>query len=237
MPGCFQRRSTSVLLTALFLAALTGCKAMPAPNAGFILERPEAKKPPDLPFHSAWFKPDLDLNAYDKIMIAPVDTKHLMVSNVILEKGTGNRPSQITELAGYAQHAFRSAFRNDPTRHFQVVDKRGPRTLNLEIAITEMVATRPGFNAVSYFFIFRPVQTASVAMEGRIRDAKSGNVLVTFSDKENAKISPIHVNDFNRLGHAEAAFDEWASQLVSVLNRKQGEIIKDPSRFNLNPLE
>lgn len=59
---------------------------------------------------------------------------------------------------------------------------------------------------------------------------------MTFADRENAKFSPIHVDDFSRIGHAEAIIDEWAGQLVHVLNRKPGEIIKDPSRFRLNPM-
>lgn len=218
------------------LAPLAACKATPAPNAGFILERPEAKLPPDLPFHSAWFKPGVNLNHYDRIMIAKVDTSHLLATHEVLTKGTGDREAQIAELAAYAESAFRRAFQNDPRRRFRVVAARGPRTLNLEIALTEMVSARPVVNAVTFLFIYRPVQQGMLAMEGRLRDAKSGKVIVTFSDRENAKISVIHADDFNRTGHGKAILDEWAGQLVQVLTRRPGEIIKDPSRFRLSPV-
>ncbi len=224
------------LLIVLLLGAFAACKAMPSPNAGFILERPEAKLPPDLPFHSAWFKPAVDLRAYDRIMIAKVDTSHLLATHGVLTKGTGDREAQIAELAAYAESAFRKAFQNDPKRLFRVVESPGPRTLNLEVALTEVVPARPVVNAVTFLFIYRPVQQGTLAMEGRIRDAKSGSVLVTFSDRENAKFSVIHVDDFNRTGHGKAIIDEWAGQLVRVLNRRPGEVIKDPSRFRLNPM-
>lgn len=225
-----------LLLILLLLATFAACKATPSPNAGFILERPEAKLPLDLPFHSAWFKPGVNLNDYDRIMIAKVDTSHLLATTEVLTKGTGDREAQIAELAAYAESAFRRAFQNDPNRRFRVVASRGPRTLNLEIALTEMVSARPIVNAITFLFIYRPVQQGMLAMEGRIRDAKSGAVLVTFSDRENAKLSLIHVDDFNRTGHGKAILDEWAGQLVRVLNRKPGEVIKDPSRFRLSPV-
>ena len=198
-----------LLLILLFLGALTACKATPSPNAGFILERPEAKLPPNLPFHSAWFKPGINLNDYDRIMIAKVDTSHLLATPGVLTKGTGDRDAQIAELAAYGESAFRQAFQNDPRRRFRVVASRGPRTLNLEIALTEMVSARPVVNAITFLFIYRPVQQGMLAMEGRIRDAKSGRVLVTFSDRENAKISVIHVDDFNRTGHGKAIIDAY----------------------------
>lgn len=218
------------------LIAVAGCKSGPAPNAGFILERPEAKEPADLPFHSAWFKPGVDWASYRKAMISPVDTQHLLPPvSPILTAGAGDREAQLRELASYAQEALKRAFRDDPRGRFQLTETRGPGTLDLEFAITDFTASRPALNAVSLFFIYTAIQRGGVAMEARVRDSQSGKTIATFADKENAPFSPIHANDFNELGHAESIIDTWARQIVQALERRPGEIIEDSPRIRLKP--
>lgn len=224
------------LLPAVALVWLTSCKSGPAPNAGFILDRPEAKEPPGLPFHSAWFKPGVNWSAYRRVMISPVDTRHLLPpASPVLTAGTGDREAQLRELAAYAHRSLERAFRDDPRRRFQPVKSRGSHTLDLEFAITDFTASRPGVNAVSFFFIYTAIQRGGVAMETRVKDSRSGMTLATFSDKENAPYSPINANDFNKLGHAEAIIDAWADQIVETLGRRPGEIIPDTPRIRLSP--
>ncbi len=224
------------VLVLAALAPLAGCKSGPAPNAGFILERPEAQKPPDLPFHSAWFKPEVNWGSYTKVMVSAVDTKHLLPpASPILTTGAGDREGQIQDLALYAEQALKSAVRNDPDGRFQVAEDRGPGTLDLELAITDFTASRPGLNAVSFFFIYTAIQRGGVAMEARVRDSKSGETVATFADKENAPYSPIHENDFNKMGHSESIIDTWAEQMVHVLGRRAGEAVKDSPRIRLKP--
>ena len=75
---------------------------------------------------------------------------------------------------------------------------------------------------MSFFFIYTAVQRGGVAMEARVRNSKSGETIATFSDKESAPFSPIHADDFNQMGHAQSIIDEWAGQIVRVLERRAG---------------
>ncbi|MDP3938716.1 MAG: DUF3313 family protein [Deltaproteobacteria bacterium] len=234
--GAKRARPMACLLMLAALAPLAACKSGPAPNAGFVLERPEAQKPPDLPFHSAWFKPGVNWDSYTKVMVSAVDTKHLLPPvSPILTAGAGDREAQIQDLALYARQALKRAFRDDPGHRFQVVEDRGPGILDLEFAITDFTASRPGVNAVSFFFIYTAIQRGGVAMEARVRDSKSGETITTFADKENAPYSPIHADDFNKLGHSESVIDTWAEQMVHVLGRRAGEAVEDSPRIRLKP--
>jgi len=82
---------------------MMACKAMPAPDAGFILDRPKAAKPAGNPFHKFWMKP---------------------------------------------------CFRDDPDHLYEVVNAREPATLDLEVAIVELVPGRPVLNAVTFAFTY-----------------------------------------------------------------------------------
>ncbi len=63
---------------ALLLAALVACKGGPAPPSGF-LESPERMATDEeLPFDKVWREPGVDWTPYTEIMVAPVNTNHLM---------------------------------------------------------------------------------------------------------------------------------------------------------------
>jgi hypothetical protein len=216
------------------LALASSCKSPPAPNAGFILDRPEAKKPAGIPFQKFWAKPGFRFANYQRIMVSPIDTQHQLPTNPVLTAGT-NYKHRYAELTTYAQESFRRAFREDPRHLYQVVDKRGPRTLLLEVAIVELVPARPVVNAITFMFTYLVFQRGSVAIEGRFRDATSGEVLVTFADKEMAKFYPLNVRDFTYLGHPKSIVDAWADQLVAVAGRSGNETVKDQGRIGLRP--
>jgi hypothetical protein len=73
------------------------------------------------------------------------------------------------------------------------------------------------------------------SIEGRFRDASSGEVVVTFADKEMAKFYPLNVRDFTYPGHPESIVDAWAGQLVAVAGRSGNEPVKDQGRIGLRP--
>ncbi len=76
-------KSRSLLLSLLALVVLvgSGCKAGPAPNAGFIEKPGRMVKTKRLPFHRAWVKPGTQWDDYKSIRIAPVNTDYLMKSH------------------------------------------------------------------------------------------------------------------------------------------------------------
>ncbi len=79
-----------ILATAL-AASLTGCASTapdvnelkadvvtPAPDAGFI-EHPERQtRRADLPFQKVWVEPGVDFKHYRALIVAPVNTQHML---------------------------------------------------------------------------------------------------------------------------------------------------------------
>jgi hypothetical protein len=216
------------------LALASACKSPPAPNAGFILDRPGAEKPAGIPFQKFWVKPGFRFGNYQRIMVSPIDTQHQLPTNPVLTAGTDYK-RRYAELTAYAEESFRRAFREDPRHLYQVVSERGPRTLLLEVAIVELVPARPVVNAITFMFTYLVFQRGGVAIEGRFRDATSGEVVVTFADKEMAKFYPLNVRDFTYLGHPESIVDAWAGQLVAVAGRRGNEPVKEQGRIGLRP--
>ena len=242
----------SVLLLVLLAAVASagaGCirKAKPASPAGFIPpESPE--KPSDLPFHKAWRSlPNWD--RFTEIYIAPFNTEFLreMTWWEKLERGEKVKQDAV-ELAAYAREEFEEAFRDDPKKRLQVVDKPGPKTLVLEVALTEVVPNKVVLDALGYAAgpVAGPagsaaanVQTATtqstVSFEARVRDGGTNEVVAMFADREQEKYFPVNLKDVTWYGHAKAILREWAKQFVHVANQQPGEIIKDSPLFDLRP--
>jgi hypothetical protein len=235
IPSGATRASRWVATASIAALALSlSCKAMPAPNAGFILDRPEAKKPAGIPFHKFWVKSDFRFRNYRRILVSPIDTQHQLPTNPVITAGTGYK-RRYSELTVYAEQAFRRAFQDDPRHLYQVVNSPGPRTLDLEVAVVELAPGRPLANALTFAFTYLAFQRGSVAIEGRFRDATSGEIVATFADKENAKFYPINVKDFTYVGHPKMIVDTWAAQLVAVAGRSDAEPVKDQRRIGLRP--
>ncbi len=226
------RWAAIVSLAALALAS--SCKSPPAPNAGFILDRPEAEKPAGIPFQKFWMKPGFRFRDYQRIMVSPIDRSHQLPANPVLTAGTDYK-RRYAELADYAEEAFRRAFQDDPNHLFAVVSARGPSTLDLEVAVVELVPGRPALNVLTFAFTYLVFQRGGVAIEGRFRDATSGEIVATFADKEISKFYPVNINDLTSLGHPKAIVDAWAAQLVAVAGRTGNELVKDQGRIGLKP--
>jgi hypothetical protein len=88
------------------LALASSCRSPPAPNAGFILDRPEADKPAGIPFQKFWMKPGFRFGDYQRIMVSPIDRSHQLPTNPVLTAGTDYKRRYV-ELTGYAEEAFR----------------------------------------------------------------------------------------------------------------------------------
>ncbi len=233
-PAGNPSRRWTVIASLAALALASSCKSPPAPSAGFILDRPEAEKPAGIPFQKFWTKPGFRFRDYQRIMVSPIDRSHQLPTNPVLTAGTDYK-RRYAELTGYAEETFRRAFRDDPNHLYAVVTARGPRTLDLEVAVVELVPGRPVVNAVTFAFTYLVFQRGGVAIEGRFRDATSGEIVATFADKEVAKFYPVNVNDLTYLGHPKAIVDTWAAQLVAVTGRTGSEPVKDQRRIGLKP--
>jgi hypothetical protein len=240
----------SLALLGTTLAALictAGCKAQPAKDAGFV-DSKAMKKDPTLPFNKVWIKPGFEFSSYSKLYIAPVNTAY-MLKMTDWQKGERKEDIEkdVAKLGTYTQEALKKAFRDDPKHRFEVVESptEDPRTLVLEMALTEVVPSKVVLNALGYapFFIglgitaVRAVaqDVSSVAMEARVRDAGSGEVVAMIADREQEQMAVVSVRGLTWYSHAETIVRHWAGQCVQFANRKPGETIKDTDPFTLQP--
>lgn len=241
-------RSPAVLIPLVLAAFLPGCKVKPAKPAGFVRNE-RMTKPDDLPFHSAWRNPDrADLAGYDRVRIAPVDTAHLLEMDWWQKGEAGAMESfkkDVEKIAVEVREMLEQAFREPPegtvSRYAVVDDQKGKGTLILEVAIVEIVPSKVVLQAASWAMPFgtgvllTPLNTSTAAMEGRFRDAATGEVLLEFADREGEKARPLDLAGFTWYAHAKGIMRDWALQLVQVANQKPGEQIPDTKVYTLVP--
>ena len=240
------------LLGCLFLVA---CRAKPAPDAGFLDQPKLMAADANGPFNRIYRNPKFQAKRFAELFVAPVNINHLMAQN-LWEKGTlaTMNPQDVRKniefLAEYQRLAFIKAAKDDPQKHFRIVDRPGPSTLILEVAIVQLVPSKPELQAASYVpgagLIATGVMVAGstltqsedqgkgvIAMEGRTRDGETGETVWMFADREHP---PMAIVDFKALTWWEPAkpiCDAWARQFVQLQNAKPGVNVKGKSSFEL----
>ena len=247
-------------LIGSLLFALCGCSALqsgsneakskvvePAPNAGFIQYPERLKARADMPFQKVWVMPDFDKSRYQYIILAPVDTRHMLEMDWMHSMGSAawlsDVKSDIAELAAYFHDAVEKELKNDPRHRFQVVDrapKTGGRTLRLELALIEIDPSEPVLHALGWLQPGAGVAAGVVnqrraAFEGRLRDVKANRVVAAFADRDTADVGPIDLTRLTWYGPAKGIMDQWAQQFVQLANRKPGEAVNDPTAFTWRP--
>ncbi len=220
----------------------------PAPDAGFI-EHPEYQsRPADLPFQKVWMKPGFDKNAYRQLVVAPVDTRHMLkmdwLHGLSSANWVGNVKKDIAHLAQYFHDQVVKEFEGDPNHRFQVIEPseryRQP-ALRLELALIEIDPSQPVLHALSWAgppgtgTAAGLVNQRRAAFEGRLRDLETGEVVATFADRDMQDAGPLDLTRLTWYGPAKGIMDRWAKQFVQVANRRPGEVITDPTPFTLRP--
>jgi hypothetical protein len=78
-------------------------------------------------------------------------------------------------------------------------------------------------------------QSGWMAIEGRVRDTKTGDVMAMFADREQSKTRILDLEALTWYGHAEESMRDWAHQLVLLANTPQDVPVEDSSWFRLRP--
>jgi hypothetical protein len=74
-----------------------------------------------------------------------------------------------------------------------------------------------------------------VSIEGRVRDVRSGELVVTFADSEMGKTRIVDLQALTWYGHAHEIFDDWAQQFVERLNTPLDQPVAEAPWFTLKP--
>jgi hypothetical protein len=224
-------------------------KAQPAESTGFTVDE-MMDKPEDLPFHKVWKRAGVSLDDYDEIYIVPVNTAYLKENGWWKDLGLKDVEKDIDTIASFAWDTMVESFRNDPNHRFKVVSAPGPKTLIMEMAITELVPNKAGFEAALTAASMGVGALAvsagsaagksfgsksSVAFEMRLRDSGTDKVVGMVADREEEQASPINIKNFTWYGHAESIIKSWADQFVKIANRGPGEVVSDTPAFTFKP--
>lgn len=224
-------------LLALVVTQLSGCKAGATKPAGYVPAQQSMSEDSTLPFHRVWYESNYDWASANKLIVRPVNTQYVRENN--WWKASGREGEEMVKDLRRVGETFRSeiikAFGTPRNNRFTVTESEGPSTLVLELAIIELIPTDAWINAASFVGLQMTFSKGSMAIEGRIRDAESGDIVGAFADREQGKQAIITTKDFTWYSHADAMMKDWAKQLVEVLNSDEGEHIKDSPWFTLNP--
>ena len=249
-------RYLSAALFSLILLSL-GCRAKPAPDAGFLEDPKLMKAEKDVPFDRIYVSPKYRDKSYTEIYVAPVNTNYVMAEN-IWERATLANFSEsevrknIAMLADYQRDAFIKACQKDPNKKFKVVDKPGPNTVILETAIVQLVPSKVELQAIGLvpFFFLGAITTGVeygassathsedqgkgvIAMEARTRDGGTGEVVSMFADREHPPTAILDIKSLFWWEPAKPICDGWARQFVELENHPHGKKIQEIPNFQL----
>jgi hypothetical protein len=239
----------SLLAAASLVTLGTGCKVKPAPDSGF-LANPELMMAhrERAPFDRAWAKPGFNKNKYKGLIVCPVNIDYLMRNSGWDAANPANAKvvESAHELAAFTRDTFVAAFQEDPLHRFTVGTQTGPGVAVLELAIVQLV---PSKSVVAAIGLAAPVAKAPamavfsklaggntcVAIEGRLRDAQTGEVLMMFADREEPPNRIIDAKAITWYGDAKDSIETWAKQLVELANTPPNKEVKDAANFTLSP--
>lgn len=236
-----SRHLLCFLLTAAACGS-SGCAVSEAPGVGFI--NPNLRQDrPDIPFQKVWIKPGENFRSYRSIYVAPVNTDHVIKSDswkTIAKKGSAE--NDLKEAADYMRSSFITSLNETPLNRFKIASVPGPGTLLLEMALVELVPNSPAMKTASLIPLYGLAVTTvdnvdpnTVAFEAKIRNGKTGDIIMTFADRRREKGNIVSVKNFSYYSHAYTLMDDWAKEFVEVLNKRPEEVIEKSSSFELKP--
>ena len=256
-----------LIVTVLLGAALAavGCEstkkmeakvieAPPAPDAGFLNDADKMKPQPEVaPFNRMWIAPDADFKRYTKVYVAAVDTHHVLAMTLWQEVNLRQYDvkKDIADLAVEFHDDLVKAFREDPKKHYQVVDdvkQIDAQTLMIEAALVELVPSKAWLGVLGTAAWAAPVvvgvplgtaaafaDTGYVSMEVRMRGGDSGSVLFRAADRESGPMRVIDARSMTWYGNTHEILGQWSDELVAFTNAAPGETVKHSADFTLSP--
>ena len=248
----------SSLLVALAGCLLSlGCRASPAPDAGFLQDTKMLKPDKEAPFNRFYANPAFRDKSFSEIYVAPVNTDYMLAENIWEKASLANISQEDVQknaalLAEYLRNSFIKACQNDPNHKFKPVGKPGPNILILEMAIVQLVPSKSELQAlglvpVGFFgvasegvMVGGSLLTHSedqgkgvIAIEARTRDGSNGQIVWMFADREHPPTALLDIKALFWWESAKPICDGWARQYVELANHPVGGKIDEIPNFQL----
>jgi hypothetical protein len=201
-----RTRSIAVLMMAAIVVA--ACSTTAPSQSGFLGDYSALKPDKHGKAGLLWAeKSGFNWSKYKKVMLDPVV--------IYYHPQAGSRaiqPEELNKLAGY----FREVVAKELEGSYPVTTAAGPDVLRIRTAITDVVPANPALNAVTTAVAFVPLDLGGAAIEAELLDSTSNERLAAMVERK--KGSPMNLKGgFTELGHAKAAFQEWAVDLKRAL--------------------
>lgn len=239
-------------IAALLLGSLTSCQifeAAPAADSGF--NHSTAKTQTRAAFlQKTWVaqpyrgKPIKD--HFTSVYIAPVNTG-FMEKQSWWQQQTGVRKaelaSDIRKFAEGMRNQFNQSIANYPGKSIQLANGPGNGVLVIELALVELVPSNAYWNAgasaagfvVPGAGLLSAAGAGSIAIEGRIKDGTTNQVIATFKDRRKDKVAPVNIGSYTWYHGAEGNIADWAAEFAELLNTTPDHVVKRPSPVTLMP--
>lgn len=244
---------TSPILFSFLASALllSGCATNPAPNAGFV-SGSQMSEPHHAKFlQRTWISPKLKnisfQQQFDAVYIAPVNTSYLGKQTWWQLQTNAETRAELEANAAKLANDLRLQLAREiasyPGHHYRIASAPGPRTLCIELALVELVPSKAFWNAgataagfvVPGAHALTALGAGSIAMEGRLRDGGSGEVIAMFADRRKDQVAPINVRGMTWYGGASKNIEIWAKEGAEFLNLPPGETVERKGRLTLKP--
>ncbi len=226
--------------------------AAPAPDAGFLAD-PErlTPEPERAPFDRMWTSDAArGWRSFPKLYVAPVDTGHVL-ETTLWDELSFLRQREVkldtVLIAVEFRERIEKAFREDPLQRFQVLespDSIDADTAILEVALVQLVPNKAVLGVIGLAAWGAPLEFGipvatttsfiahgSIAMEARVRDAGSGQVVAMFADRETGRARVIDLRSLTWWGNARETLGDWSDALFAVATTPPDEKIEHSPLF------
>ncbi len=183
-----------------------------------------------LPFEHSWRDPSADMTKYKYIVVRPVTTAYLRsdqweASKSPLVKSKSAYLKRCNALASHWNKSLSKSFSDPLCMFYKTTDTSRPGTLVLEIALTEVRFSQnssvAGTPPVPGEGIVNAVTGPPLcAFESRTRDAATGKLVTTASDRRGPEIKIMGAESSTLAKPNEAICDEWSVQLMQRSNKE-----------------
>lgn len=243
-----MKQSYLVLVWVSIALSSTSCasrflKAAPTELSGFLAPSPAMKNERKLtPF---LLSGGTVVAPVKGIYIAPISLKYLSDESKALAKVEGSdegREEAARKLAVYGRRKFVEAFEKSREPRYVLLTKPDKDCLVLEMAITDLHRNSISGSLVRLAVhpIVEPILTkpasglkGNVAIEGRLRNAKTGEIVFQFADTEESSSLVVPIKDFIPYGQAREAFRSWARQFEKLTSVAPGKRVRDTRVISL----
>lgn len=195
-------------LVVAAMAVAAGCATtMPPTQSGFLGNYDGFEQDPNDDSLLWWEQDGFNWKDYKKVMLDPVVIYYHSEA-----QGREIFPDELSMLTD----TFRQAVITELGDDYPVVEEPGPDVLRIRCAITDIIPTKAALNVVTSLVAFVPVDMGGAAIEVEYLDSSTGERLAAGVDQKLGM--PIDgMTGFTRLGHAKAAFRDWAKELRVAL--------------------